>query len=60
MIICAHQGSLRALVKYIEDISDEDFRRIRFTTGELLIYHFWEGKLVKENSEIALKAEINL
>jgi len=47
VIICAHQGSLRALVKYIEDISDEDFRRIRFTTGELLIYHFWGGETSK-------------
>ena len=60
VIICAHQGSLRALVKYIEDISDEDIRGIRFATGELVTYRFLDGRLVKENSEISLKAEINL
>ena len=60
VIICAHQGSLRALVKYIEDISDEDIRGIRFATCELVTYRFLDRKLVKENSEISLKAEINL
>ena len=60
VIICAHQGSLRALVKYIEDISAEDIRGIRFSTGELATYRFSEGRLVKENAEIALKTKINL
>jgi len=60
VIICAHQGSLRALVKYIEDISDKDIRGIRFSTGELVIYRFLGGRLVKENTEIALKTKINL
>jgi 2,3-bisphosphoglycerate-dependent phosphoglycerate mutase len=60
VIICAHQGSLRALVKYIENISDEDIRGIRFSTGELATYRFSEGRLVKENIEIALKTKINL
>ena len=55
VIICAHQGSLRALVKYIEDISDKDIREISFSTGELATYRFSEGSLVKENAEIALK-----
>ena len=60
VIICAHQGSLRALVKCIEDISDENIREIRFTTGELVTYRFFEGELVKENAEITPKTEINL
>jgi 2,3-bisphosphoglycerate-dependent phosphoglycerate mutase len=60
VIICAHQGSLRALVKYIENISDEDIIGIRFSTGELATYRFSEGRLVKENAEIALKTKINL
>ena len=60
VIICAHQGSLRALVKYIEDISDKDIREIRFTTGALVTYRFFEGELVKENAKINLKTEINL
>lgn len=60
VIICAHQGSLRALVKYIEDISDKDIRGISFSTGELATYRFSDGSLVKENAEIALKTKINL
>jgi len=60
VIICAHQGSLRALVKYIENISDKDIRGIRFSTGELATYRFSGGRLVKENAEIALKTKINL
>lgn len=39
VLICAHQSSLRALVKYIEGISDEDIKEVRFSTGELAIYH---------------------
>ena len=55
VIICAHQGSLRALVKYIEDISDKNIKEARFSTGEFVVYNFLEGTLVKENAEIALK-----
>jgi 2,3-bisphosphoglycerate-dependent phosphoglycerate mutase len=51
VIVCAHQGSLRALVKYIEDIPDEDIMDVNFSTGELVAYNFSEGRLVKENSE---------
>ena len=50
VLVCAHQGSLRALVKYIEDISDEDIRDIRFSTGELVIYRLSEGRLVREDT----------
>jgi 2,3-bisphosphoglycerate-dependent phosphoglycerate mutase len=60
VIICAHQGSLRALVKYIENISDKDIRGISFSTGELATYRFLDSSLVKENAEIALKTKINL
>jgi 2,3-bisphosphoglycerate-dependent phosphoglycerate mutase len=55
VIVCAHQSSLRALVKCIEEISDKDLREVSFSTGEIVIYHFSEGRLVRENDEIALK-----
>lgn len=51
VLVCAHQSSLRALVKYIEDISDESIRKIRFSTGELITYRLSEGSLVREVSE---------
>lgn len=50
VLVCAHQSSLRSLVKYIEDISDEDIRDIRFSTGELIIYRLSEGRLAREGA----------
>lgn len=55
VIVCAHHSSLRGLVKYIEDISDKNIEKVRFSTGEIVRYNFSEGRLVKENAEIALK-----
>ena len=48
VIICAHQGSLRALVKYVEGISDERIREVWFSTGELVVYRFSDGVLTRE------------
>lgn len=52
VLVCAHQSSLRALVKYIEDISDEGIREVRFSIGELIVYSFSEGRLVREAAGI--------
>ncbi|HEY3361052.1 MAG TPA: histidine phosphatase family protein [Methanosarcina sp.] len=60
VLVCAHQGSLRALVKYIEGISDEDIREVRFSTGELAIYRYSEGKLIRENAEMSSETKRNL
>lgn len=60
VLICAHQSSLRALVKYIENVSDEDIREVRFSTGELAIYHFSEGKLIRENEELGPELKRNI
>ena len=57
VLVCAHQSSLRALVKYIEDISDEGIRKVRFSTGELILYRLSEGKLIREEPGINLKQE---
>jgi len=51
VIICAHQGSLRALVKYLEGISDERIREVWFSTGELVFYRFSDGVLIRETSK---------
>lgn len=60
VIVCAHQSSLRALAKYIEGISDEGIREVRFSTGELAIYRFSEGRLVRENAEMSPQTKKNL
>jgi 2,3-bisphosphoglycerate-dependent phosphoglycerate mutase len=60
VLICAHQSSLRALAKYIEGISDEGIREVRFSTGELAIYHLSKGKLVRENEELGPELKRNI
>jgi 2,3-bisphosphoglycerate-dependent phosphoglycerate mutase len=38
IIIAAHGNSLRALVKYLETISDEDIAKLEIATGEVYVY----------------------
>ena len=38
VIICAHGNSLRALVKYLDDISDEEIPSLNIPTGIPLVY----------------------
>ena len=40
VLIAAHGNSLRALVKYIEGISDEDIVGVNIPTGVPLVYEF--------------------
>jgi 2,3-bisphosphoglycerate-dependent phosphoglycerate mutase len=39
VLIAAHGNSLRALMKYLEHISDEDIARVELATGEVVLYH---------------------
>jgi 2,3-bisphosphoglycerate-dependent phosphoglycerate mutase len=38
VLICAHGNSLRALVKYLDDVSDEDIVGLNIPTGVPLVY----------------------
>jgi 2,3-bisphosphoglycerate-dependent phosphoglycerate mutase len=38
VLICAHGNSLRALVKYLDDISDEEIPKLNIPTGIPLVY----------------------
>jgi 2,3-bisphosphoglycerate-dependent phosphoglycerate mutase len=42
-LIAAHGNSLRALVKYLDNVSDEDIVNLNIPTGIPLIYEFDEG-----------------
>ena len=42
VIIAAHGNSLRALVKYLDDISDEDILTLNIPTGLPLVYELDE------------------
>ena len=43
MLIAAHGNSLRALVKYLDGISDEDIVELNIPTGIPLVYELDAG-----------------
>lgn len=50
VIVAAHGNSLRALSKYIENISDEDIMNLEMATGEPVVYDF-NDKLEVQNKQ---------
>lgn len=50
-LIVAHGSSLRALVKYIEQIPDDQIDQVEVPNGQPIIYHF-DGRLTLLNKEI--------
>lgn len=49
VLISAHGNSLRALVKYLENISDEEIPKIELQTGEIYIYQMDNnGKIISK------------
>jgi 2,3-bisphosphoglycerate-dependent phosphoglycerate mutase len=49
VLVSAHGNSLRAIIKYIESISDEDIPHLEIPTGKPLIYRLRAGKIMLEN-----------
>ncbi len=43
VIICAHGNSLRALIKYIDNLSDDEVTQLDLPTGVPLVYELDEG-----------------
>ena len=43
VIVAAHGNSLRALTKYIENISDEDIMDVAMATGPPVVYEFYDN-----------------
>jgi 2,3-bisphosphoglycerate-dependent phosphoglycerate mutase len=62
VIIAAHGNSLRALVKYFDNISDEDIIGVNIPTGIPLVYEFDDAfKLISSyylGDQEALKAKM--
>lgn len=52
VIIAAHGNSLRALTKYIENISDEDIMDVEMATGEPVVYDFDEKLNVLDKEKL--------
>lgn len=53
IIVAAHGNSLRALTKYIENISDEDIMGVEMATGEPVVYD------LDENLNVVSKKKLN-
>lgn len=49
VIVAAHGNSLRALIKHLEDVADEEAHTVEIMTGEVLVYEIDDnGKLLKK------------
>ena len=47
ILVSAHGNSLRALVKLIENISENDIVKLEIATGQPIIYKYQDGKYTK-------------
>lgn len=49
VLVVAHGNSLRALIKFLENISDEDIPEVEIAVGEIYLYHVdKEGKIISK------------
>lgn len=59
VLVAAHGNSLRALIKYLENITDIDIPKLDIATGEIYVYEInTEGKVIKKeirNKHLAKK-----
>jgi len=51
ILVSAHGNSLRAIVKFIENISDEDIPKFEIPTGKPIIYTYENSKFMKRLEE---------
>lgn len=58
VIISAHGNSLRALVKYIENITDEQIVNLDLPTGEVIRYEFEAGQVSKRSGELSFERKV--
>ena len=58
LLIAAHGNSLRALVKYLDNMSDEDIVKKNIPTGQPLVYELDDGLKPIRNYYLADPAEI--
>lgn len=58
ILVVAHGNSLRALLKYIEQISDEDIAHVEITFGQILIYNLDEEGHMIDKEVRQTKSEV--
>lgn len=59
VLIAAHGNSLRALIKYFENLSDEEIIQVNLPTGVPLVYEFDENFKVLSKSYLGDQEKIN-
>jgi 2,3-bisphosphoglycerate-dependent phosphoglycerate mutase len=53
VIVAAHGNSLRALIKYLDEVADDEAHRVEIMTGEVLVYEIdGSGKLLKKEIRV--------
>jgi 2,3-bisphosphoglycerate-dependent phosphoglycerate mutase len=57
VLVAAHGNSIRALVKHLDGISDEEITEVNIPTGIPLVYEM-EGCIVKERRYLASGDEL--
>jgi len=50
ILVCAHGNSLRSIIKYIENISDEEITHLELPTGVPIIFEYKRGKLTRKDN----------
>ena len=62
LIVVAHGNSLRGIIKYLKNISDEDIISLNLPTAVPYVFEFEDGKLVKDyflGDQEAIAAKMN-
>jgi 2,3-bisphosphoglycerate-dependent phosphoglycerate mutase len=47
VVVSAHGNSLRSIIKYLDNISDEEIPHLELATGKPVVYKYSKGKLTK-------------
>lgn len=58
VIVSGHGNSLRAIVKYIENITDEQIVNLDLPTGEVIHYEFDAGQVSKRSGELSFERKV--
>lgn len=58
IIISAHGNSLRALIKYIENISQKNISQLELKNGKPMIYKYTNNKLIRQNIKLTYNRPI--
>jgi len=48
VLISAHGNSLRSIVMYIENLTEEEVLKLEIPTGVPLFYNYLDDKIIKE------------